>query len=74
MQNKPTIRKERAELHTYGPDMARHGSVYVAYDGEKLVCYAATAGAARKLYAKALSRFYVQRKRTDGLVTNFGKD
>jgi hypothetical protein len=42
--------------------MSLHGSVYCAYDDERLVCYAGTAGEARKLYAKALSRFYVQRK------------
>jgi hypothetical protein len=54
MQQTPTIRKEPAANHTYGPDMARHGSVYVAYDGVRLVCYAATDG-------KALMRFYAVR-------------
>ena len=53
MQKVPTIRKEPADRHTYGPDMARHGSVYCAYDGERLVCYAGTAGEARRQYARA---------------------
>jgi hypothetical protein len=56
MQYPPTIRKEPADRHTYGPDMARHGSVYCAYDGERLVCYAGTAGEARKLYRAVLQR------------------
>jgi len=58
MQLKPTIRKEPASQHRYGPDMARHGSVFAAYDGERLVCYAGTAGEARRLYRKALQRFH----------------
>jgi len=53
MQKIPTIRKEPAGNHRYGPDMTLHGSVYCAYDGERLVCYAATAGEARRKYAKA---------------------
>lgn len=58
MQYPPTIRKEPADKHTFGPDMTLHGSVYCAYDGTRLVCYAATAGEARRLYRKALQRFH----------------
>jgi hypothetical protein len=53
MEKTPRIVKERADRHTYGPDMSLHGSVYCAYSGEQLVCYAATAGEARRLYNKA---------------------
>lgn len=53
MEKTPRIVKEPAERHTYGPDMSLHGSVYCAYDGERLVCYASTAGEARRQYSRA---------------------
>jgi hypothetical protein len=53
MKVKPTVRRELATRHRYGPDIARGPYVYVAYDGDKLVAVAATAGEARKLYSKA---------------------
>ncbi len=53
MQWKPTVRKEPAASHRYGKYIARHGYVYAAYDGAKLVAMASTAGEVRKLYREA---------------------
>jgi hypothetical protein len=55
MKGTPKIVKEPAANHRYGLDIARGPYVYVAYDGDKLVAVAATAGEARRLYAKAWS-------------------
>jgi hypothetical protein len=52
MQPKPDVRRELATAHRYGPDIARGPYVYVAYDRDKLIVIAATAGEARKLYRK----------------------
>lgn len=53
MQWKPTVRRELATRHRYGQDIARGPYVYVAYDADRLVAVAATAGEARKLYREA---------------------
>ncbi|HSZ03070.1 MAG TPA: hypothetical protein VK788_26475 [Terriglobales bacterium] len=63
MQVKPTVRRELATAHRYGPDIARGPYVYVAYDGDKLIAVAATAGEARKLYSKAWTARHVTGKR-----------
>jgi len=58
MQVKPTIRKERADLHRYGKDVSRRGNyVFAAYSPDgKLVAIAATAKEARRLYDKPANR------------------
>ena len=54
MQYEPTtIRKEPAADHRYGKDIARHGYVYAAYDGDTLVAIGATVKEARRLYHEA---------------------
>jgi hypothetical protein len=65
MQNDPTIKKLRAdspEAGPYGPNITRGKYVFGCYDGERLIAIAATAGEARRIYRKALSRFYAARK------------
>jgi len=59
MNSYPQIRKQPADSVPFGPDIARRGNaVYVAYDGERRVAVAATAGEARRLYRKALAKYW----------------
>ena len=45
------VRKLRADSVPYGESISRNGKVvWAAYDGERLVCVAATAGEARRKY------------------------
>jgi hypothetical protein len=54
MRYEPTIRKESADLHTYGSSIARRGnSVWAAYSGDTLILIAATAKEARRQYRAA---------------------
>jgi hypothetical protein len=58
MKLKPTIRRELAIRHRYGPDIARGRFVFVSYDGDpdtggKLIAVCATAGEARWAYRAA---------------------
>lgn len=47
----PTIRKVDASTVPFGESISRNGKhVYVAYDGERRVCIAATATEARRKY------------------------
>ena len=47
----PTIRKVAADSVPYGESISRNGrTVIAAYDGERLVCAAATAEEARRKY------------------------
>jgi hypothetical protein len=48
---KPTIRKVPADGVPYGESISRNGrTVWAGYDGERLVCVAATAPEARRKY------------------------
>ena len=56
MQVKPTIRKQPADSVRYGKDISTTGKwVYCAYDGDALVCVAATADEARRAYNKVMN-------------------
>jgi hypothetical protein len=48
----PTFRKVDAAALPYGTSIARHGYVWAAFDGDKLVCAAATKGECRRLYKR----------------------
>jgi len=62
MELNPTIRRVPADSVPYGPDICTRGSyVWGAYDGDRLVCVAATAPEARRKYRKALMRFWAER-------------
>lgn len=59
MQPNPTIRKRPADSVPYGENICTRGKhVYCAYDGDRLVATAATAGEARRKYRKALTDYY----------------
>jgi len=50
-RNQPTIRKVDASTVPYGESISRNGrTVWIALDGERLVCIAATANEARRKY------------------------
>ena len=52
----PTVRKVPADSVPYGDSISRNGVfVWAAYEGERLVCVAATADEARRRY-RALQR------------------
>jgi len=54
MQYYPTLRKQRADSVRYGSDVSRTGKfVWCAYDGEQLVCVAASVNETRRLYRTA---------------------
>jgi hypothetical protein len=53
MQKTPTLRKLPATSVTYGTDISTRGNfVWGAFDGDKLMCYAATKAEARRKYAR----------------------
>ena len=59
MEPKPTVRKLPADSVPYGPEISRRGGyVYGGFDGEQLIVIAATTPEVRRLYNKALHRFY----------------
>ena len=63
MQIHPIIRKQPADSVPYGESIStRGGYVYFAYDGDRLVATAATAGEARRRYRKELTDYYHGRK------------
>jgi len=48
---KPTIKKVRAASVPYGESISRNGqTLWVALDGERVVCVAATAGEAKRKF------------------------
>jgi len=62
MQPNPTIRKQPADSVPYGESIStRGGCVYCAYDGDRRVATAATAGEVRRMYRKALTDYYHSR-------------
>jgi len=57
--DKPTIKRVRADspdAPMYASNAATSAFVYLAYDGERLVCWDVTAGAARRKYQRVRSR------------------
>ena len=64
MQTYPTIRRVPADSVLYGRDICTRGDhVWAAYDGDRLVCVAATAPEARRKYRKALADYWNTRDR-----------